>query len=48
MDDPSAFEPQAAIFTCDTQPFHQLPEGIPLISKKTSKNKGLTTRLLKD
>ena len=35
MDDPSAFEPQAAIFTCD-QPFHRLPEGIPC-SKKTSK-----------
>jgi len=30
MDDPAAYGgPQMAIFTCDKQPFHQLPEGIP-------------------
>ncbi len=29
LDDPSQFSPQMAIFTCDKQPFHQLPEGVP-------------------
>ena len=29
LDDPSVFSPQMAIFTCDKQPFHQLPEGVP-------------------
>lgn len=30
LDDPAAFEgPQVAIFTCDLQPFHQIPEGLP-------------------
>jgi len=29
LDDPAAFEgPDVAIFTCDIQPFHQLPEGV--------------------
>ncbi len=29
LDDPSVFEgPQLAIFTCDMQSFHQIPEGI--------------------
>ncbi len=29
LDDPSVFEgPQLAIFTCDKQSFHQIPEGI--------------------
>jgi hypothetical protein len=30
LDDPAVFEgPDVAIFTCDIQPFHQLPEGVP-------------------
>jgi hypothetical protein len=29
LDDPSVFRPQMVIFTCDAQPFHQLPEGVP-------------------
>jgi hypothetical protein len=30
LDDPSAFKgPQMAIYTCDQQSFHQIPEGIP-------------------
>ncbi len=37
MDNPAAFIPQAAIFTCDSQPFHQLPEGIPLFEKRPPK-----------
>jgi hypothetical protein len=28
MDDPSGFRPQAAIYTIDKQPFHQIPEGV--------------------
>ncbi len=29
LDDPSLFDgPQMAIYTCDKQPFHQIPEGI--------------------
>lgn len=28
MDDPSTFSPQVAIFTCDSQPFHQVAEGV--------------------
>ena len=34
MDNPSAFIPQAAIFTCDAQPFHNLPRGIPQFKKR--------------
>ena len=34
LDDPSAFEgPQMAIFTCDSQPFHRLPDGIPTFER---------------
>ena len=34
FDDPSVFgTPQMAIFTCDKQPFHQVPEGIPTFEK---------------
>jgi hypothetical protein len=33
LDDPSVFEPQMAIFTCDKQPFHQVPEGIPAFER---------------
>ena len=30
LDDPSLFEaPQMIVFTCDRQPFHPLPEGVP-------------------
>ena len=30
LDEPSEFgQPQMAIFTCDKQPFHQIPDGIP-------------------
>ena len=30
LDDPKAFEgPQAIFFTCDQQPFHVLPDGVP-------------------
>jgi hypothetical protein len=28
LDDPSQFKPQAAIYTIDKQPFHQIPEGV--------------------
>ena len=34
LDDPSVFEgPQMAIFTCDSQPFHQLPSHIPTFER---------------
>lgn len=34
MDDPSAFgQPQMAIFCCDKQPFHALPEGLPAFDR---------------
>jgi hypothetical protein len=34
LDDPSAFgQPQMAIFTCDKQPFHQIPDGIPTFER---------------
>ena len=33
LDDPSIFQPKAAIFTCDKQPFHVVPEGIPAFEK---------------
>lgn len=29
LDDPSVFRPQMVIFTCDKQPFHHVPEGVP-------------------
>ena len=30
LDDPAAFEgPQMAIFTCDSQSYHRLPDGVP-------------------
>ncbi|MFT5391563.1 MAG: hypothetical protein ACI8PT_001758 [Gammaproteobacteria bacterium] len=35
MDDPSQFEmPQIAIFTCDQQPFHQIPPGVVSYDKR--------------
>ena len=34
LDDPSAFgKPQMVIFTCDKQPFHQVPEGVPAFER---------------
>ena len=34
MDDPSQFAgPQLAIYTCEKQGFHQLPEGVPAFDK---------------
>jgi len=34
LDAPAQFEtPQAVIFTCDKQPFHQVPEGVPSFDK---------------
>ena len=34
MDDPSLFEmPQLAIFTCDKQMFHTIPQGLPSFEK---------------
>ncbi|MEQ9640024.1 MAG: GFA family protein [Alphaproteobacteria bacterium] len=33
LDDPSIFQAKAAIFTCDAQPFHVVPEGIPAFEK---------------
>ena len=37
LDDPSAFSAQAAIFTCDIQPFHHLPDGLPAFEKRPPK-----------
>ncbi|MFC3651411.1 GFA family protein [Dyella humi] len=34
LDDPRLFgAPQIAIFTCDKQPFHQIPEGMPAFER---------------
>ncbi|MAG32253.1 MAG: hypothetical protein CL908_15325 [Deltaproteobacteria bacterium] len=34
LDDPSIFEaPQMAIYTCDKQAYHRLPEGVPTFEK---------------
>lgn len=34
LDDPKAFGmPQMAIFTCDAQEFHMIPEGVPSFNK---------------
>lgn len=34
LDDPSVFEgPQMAIYTCDKQTYHRLPEGVPTFDK---------------
>jgi hypothetical protein len=37
LDAPSAFAAQAAIFTCDIQPFHHLPDGLPAFDKRPPK-----------
>jgi hypothetical protein len=34
LDDPTLFgSPQMAIYTCDKQPFHQIPEGLPAFER---------------
>jgi hypothetical protein len=34
LDDPSLFDgPQAAIYTIDKQPFHQIPDGLPAFER---------------
>ena len=33
LDDPSVFTPQMVIFTCDKQPFHHVPEGVPAFAR---------------
>ena len=33
LDDPKQFTPKMAIYTCDKQPFHRIPEGIPTFEK---------------
>lgn len=33
FDDPSVFEPGMAVFTCDKQSFHHIPEGLPAFDK---------------
>ena len=34
LDDPSGFQPKAAIFTLDKQPFHHLPDGVPAFERR--------------
>ena len=34
LDDPSIFAPAVAIFTCDKQDYHHIPEGIPAFAKR--------------
>lgn len=34
LDDPSGFEPKAAIFTVDMQPFHTIPDGVPSFERR--------------
>jgi len=34
LDNPAIFNAQAAIFTCDIQPFHHIPEGVPSFDKR--------------
>ena len=34
LDNPSEFSAQAAIFTCDIQPFHHLPDDLPAFEKR--------------
>jgi len=37
LDDPSQFAAHAAIFTCDKQPYHYIPESIPAFDKRPPK-----------
>ena len=39
LDDPSVFTAKAAIFTCDLQSFHHVPEGLPSFDKRAPKAK---------
>ena len=39
LDDPSVFNPGAAIFTCDQQAFHYIPDGLPSFDKRPPKKK---------
>ena len=34
MDSPESFAPQIAIFTCDRQPFHQIPDHVKTFDKR--------------
>ena len=34
LDEPRNFEPKAAIFTCDLQPYHYLPNELPSFNKR--------------
>ncbi len=35
LDDPSRFEkPDIAIFTCDQQPYHQIPDGVKVFERR--------------
>ncbi|MFT7687362.1 MAG: hypothetical protein ACI9FB_002715 [Candidatus Azotimanducaceae bacterium] len=36
LDDQSVFEPQMAIYTCDAQKYHHVPEGLPAFDKGPS------------
>lgn len=33
LDEPGQFQPQMAIYTCDRQKFHAIPEGMPAFEK---------------
>lgn len=37
FDDPSVFKSRAAIFTCDEQEFHHIPDGVPKFDKRPPK-----------
>jgi len=34
LDDPSVFKPAVAIYTCDKQDYHHIPEDIPAFDKR--------------
>ncbi|MGB2358440.1 MAG: GFA family protein, partial [Paracoccaceae bacterium] len=38
FDDQSFFTPMLAIFTCDKQSYHYIPEGIPTFEKRREKS----------
>ena len=33
LDDPSVFSPKIAMFTCDAQPFHDIPDGVAAFAR---------------
>ncbi|MGI9482995.1 MAG: GFA family protein [Hyphomicrobiales bacterium] len=37
LDDPSIFTANVAIYTCDQQEFHHIPEGVPAFDKRPPK-----------